>query len=595
MADVVRSNDGPVQMVLREPADHTVLIAIFKWYRFILAFALLAAGVAAAVMLYPSRPAAIAKVLVKSDQGPNPVSGLPTSSIGSVSYRLLRTEAEFFGSRVVILPVARALGAQPSEPEGGRPLEQAIEGLQERLDVTTLPNTTILYAKLTAKKDEDAERTLGMIVDSYVEQHAIAHGRSTNLSTFFTAEMESSQSNLRRVEERLRQWQEANNIIALESQINVQLNTVTDLENRLKRMDIEIQGTRTQIQSLTRDVAAEPMQAVASQGHIPNPLIGRLKNDLATEEAALREPKRTAVTDRLRVDIAVAEAALAETASNPLVYKAKTDLVAVEASLAELRQRYGEEDARVLEKAEEARRLGQRINNAEAGPRERLVGLRRELAIAEKEAEAVARERISNLRGQLAAAERDGDSSSGRTLAPNPRREVLNSDLGGARVRLASFMSQQGALTDQYNRARAALTQLQEKRVDFERLSREVEVAKTLYLQNVKRLDEARTTAGLQKHQLTSIVVIEPAHAFRARLSMKRMAIVAFLGALAGLALGAGIAVALEFFNASLRSPRDVEVLLGVPVVATIPVSSGRPRALLAGEQARGSHGGAGR
>jgi uncharacterized protein involved in exopolysaccharide biosynthesis len=595
MSDVMRASDAPVQMVLRAPADHTVLVAIFKWYRFILVSALIAAGLGAGFMLYPSRPAAIAKVLVKSEQGPDPVSGLPTSSISSVSYRLLRTEAEFFGSRVVLLPVARAVRAAGSDAGDARQLDKDIETLQERLDITTVPNTTILSAKLSAPKAEDAERALAMIVDSYVEQHAVAHGRSTNLSSFFSDETERSQANLRRSEERLRQWQQANNIIALESQINAQLGTVADFENRLKRTDVDIQGTRTQIQTLTRDMAGEPLQSVTSQGHMPNPLIGRLKSDLATEEAALRDVKRTPVTDRLRVDIAAAEVALAETTSNPVVYKLKTDLAAAETTFGEMRQRHGEQDARVQEKADEVRRRRQRINAAEANARERLQGLRRELATAEREAEVATRDRIAGLRAQLAAAERDGDASSGTTVSPNPRREVLNTDLGGARVRLASLLSQQSALTEQHGRATAALARLQEKRVDFERMSREVEVAKTLYLQNVKRLDDARTTAGLQKHQLTSIVVIEPAHTFRARLSVKRITMVALLGGLAGVALSVGIAVALEFFNASLRSPRDVELLLGVPVVATIPVTARRPRALLAAEHTRGSHGTSGR
>jgi hypothetical protein len=53
----------------------------------------------------------------------------------------------------------------------------------------------------------------------YIEQHAVAHGRSSNLSSFFfSEETEQAQANLRRSEERLRQWRQANNIVALESQ-----------------------------------------------------------------------------------------------------------------------------------------------------------------------------------------------------------------------------------------------------------------------------------------------------------------------------------------------------------------------------------------
>jgi capsular polysaccharide biosynthesis protein len=102
-------------------------------------------------------------------------------------------------------------------------------------------------------------------------------------------------------------------------------------------------------------------------------------------------------------------------------------------------------------------------------------------------------------------------------------------------------------------------------------MSREVEMATAVHLQNAKRLDDARLTVELRKQQLTNIAVTEPPRATAGSRSTKQVAMVAVLGAVVGLALGVATALALDFFNWALRTPDDVEFYLGVPTLAAIP------------------------
>ena len=145
---------------------------------------------------------------------------------------------------------------------------------------------------------------------------------------------------------------------------------------------------------------------------------------------------------------------------------------------------------------------------------------------------------------------------------------------GGIR-RAEAAQAEANQLLEQYRaqlaEARTALAHLKETRVDAERMARDVELAKAVYLQSSKRLDDARLTIGLNKQQLTNVAVIEPPRASPAGRSLKQAGLVAILGGVVGLGLGVATALALDFCNWSLRTPEDVEFYLGVPALAAIP------------------------
>jgi uncharacterized protein involved in exopolysaccharide biosynthesis len=546
-----------------------LLFTIFKWHRLILAFGLvLMVAAGTTMLLQPPVESATAKVLIKTDRGALPISGIPYVR-SSYSQEVLKTEAEFFESRVVLLPVARALRAEQGQTVPDKELDQDVEVLRARFVVTPLPNTTVLQAKLSGADRVKAERILRMIVDSYVEQHAVA----SSSVAFFEQETERVAARLQEAEDRVRAWEVANNIFAIERQISGQLTTVGELENGIRRTDAEIEAARALLDTLTRDIAALPEQSVNSRDHVANPLIARLKADLAAEEAAMGDARRDAVTERLRIDIAATEVALRDAGSNPLVSKLKSELVAVE--LAQ------DHDRLLQEKRQQISKLQQQIAAAEAQAvteaRERLGSLRRALAAAIHDADAAARERIAGLRAQLAAAAREGPTVARETVALNPLREKLSRDLAAARTRLPSLISQQDALRDQLREAQAALGELRKKRVAFDQISRDVEVVRALYLQNMKRLNDVRVAAQLEKSQLATVAVIEPPR-WSTEGRMKRIALVTLLAASVGLGLGVAAALVLEFFTWSLRTREDVEFYLGVPAVAAIPVVAGSPR-----------------
>jgi uncharacterized protein involved in exopolysaccharide biosynthesis len=557
-----------------EARSHFAL-TLFKWYRLILAFGLAVAVVAGiAMLLRPALPTAAAKILIKTGQDMLPISGLP-APMGRPSDEFLQTEAQLFSSRVVLLPVARALRQERGETPSAAQLDADISALRSGLAVSVVPGTTMLQAQKSSRSQGEAEQILGKMIDSYVDQHATSYAGPAGLLAFFEREASTAAAHLRDAEERLQRWREANDIAAAENQLTVQSNMVGEFDAGLRRTDVEIEGTRAQIQALTQDIAGLPRESVTGREQMANPLIARLKSDIATEEATLVDPNRSAVIERLRTEISAAEIAARDATAAPIVTKLRGDLVTAELALADLRQRYFDEDRHVKEKLEQVERLKQEIGTAERdamkAASERLQNLRQELATAQREVERAAHERIAKLRAQLKAAEHEREVFGRQTLAPNPLRQSLDRDLATARARLTTLISQREGLRHQVQEAKAGLLRLQDKRLDADRIAREVELAKGVYLQNAKRLEDARLTVGLRKHQLTNVAVIEPPRASAGSRSLRHVALVSALGAVVGVGLGVAVALALDFFNWALRTPEDVEFYLGVPALAAIP------------------------
>jgi protein tyrosine kinase modulator len=120
---------------------------------------------------------------------------------------------------------------------------------------------------------------------------------------------------------------------------------------------------------------------------------------------------------------------------------------------------------------------------------------------------------------------------------------------------------------------------MREKRVEFNRLSRTVELSRDAFMLYGKKVEEARIAARLDKEPLSNVAVIEEPYAPYVTDINKRIGMV-LLAAIVGVSLGVAIAFVFDFFNNSLRTEEDVEYYLGAPVLASIPDFKDRVLAL---------------
>jgi uncharacterized protein involved in exopolysaccharide biosynthesis len=144
---------------------------------------------------------------------------------------------------------------------------------------------------------------------------------------------------------------------------------------------------------------------------------------------------------------------------------------------------------------------------------------------------------------------------------------------------LTSLTSQRDTLREQVREASAAVAAMREKRVEYNRLSRTVDLSRDAFMLYGKKVEEARIAARLDKEQLSNVAVIEEPYAPYVTDINKRIGVV-LLAAIVGGALGMAIAFVFDFFNNSLRTEEDVEHYLGAPVLASIPDFKDRVLAL---------------
>jgi len=108
---------------------------------------------------------------------------------------------------------------------------------------------------------------------------------------------------------------------------------------------------------------------------------------------------------------------------------------------------------------------------------------------------------------------------------------------------------------------------LNEKEIQYLALQRESETNQQLYDSIAKRMKETGVTGGLETN---NVRVVETATAPTAPIR-PRKAWNLGLSIVVGLGLGSAIAVAIEYFDTTVRTPDDVERYLGLPVIGIVP------------------------
>ncbi|WP_164116024.1 polysaccharide biosynthesis tyrosine autokinase [Sphingorhabdus sp. Alg239-R122] len=146
-----------------------------------------------------------------------------------------------------------------------------------------------------------------------------------------------------------------------------------------------------------------------------------------------------------------------------------------------------------------------------------------------------------------------------RNLAQDIRNSIRDA-YEVARRQEASLSQSLGGLKD------ATLAE-QNKRIELNLLSREVDTNRTLYQSLLERYKQVSTNADAATNNISIIDTAEDA-----RKVSPRPFINILLSLFAGLALGALLAFLRETFDDSVRSPDDVKRKLGLPLLGTTPL-----------------------
>ncbi len=161
----------------------------------------------------------------------------------------------------------------------------------------------------------------------------------------------------------------------------------------------------------------------------------------------------------------------------------------------------------------------------------------------------------------------------------NPLRQSLESELNKARIEQAGRYPLRTNLAMQVNLYRQQLEQLKGATTTNDDLTRQVKKADDSYRLYAQKQEESRISDELDKQKVSNVSILEAPTVPHVPFKTNRPLTV-LLGIGMGLLLGFGCAIVAEFFRETIHTPRELEALTGMPVVATVPLNSKVPQRL---------------
>jgi uncharacterized protein involved in exopolysaccharide biosynthesis len=178
-------------------------------------------------------------------------------------------------------------------------------------------------------------------------------------------------------------------------------------------------------------------------------------------------------------------------------------------------------------------------------------------------------EEIRKLEEQLGDEERNRPTIAGRQIVrANPVRESRLQALLKLEGELSEYRARRAALEEQVNAATRHLVQLRSRSLEYDRLQHEVSNWRTAQELYRRRMQEARVSEAMDKERMVNVEVVQKPGLTLPRAETQQRS--ALLALLSGLVVALGGAFGAEYFNRTVKSERDVERQLGLPMLGSI-------------------------
>lgn len=162
--------------------------------------------------------------------------------------------------------------------------------------------------------------------------------------------------------------------------------------------------------------------------------------------------------------------------------------------------------------------------------------------------------------------------SAATTTGINPAWQQLQLNLLNERVALAASESSLQTITNQLNELKEKVSHFNRRAQEYQNINREIQLADTSYRRYAESLERSRIDEALQNNHITNVSVAQDATLVRKPVFPDKKTMLAIGTLFAGL-FSVAIALARDFLDQSIRTPEEVEQIVGMPVIATIPKS----------------------
>jgi uncharacterized protein YeaO (DUF488 family) len=156
--------------------------------------------------------------------------------------------------------------------------------------------------------------------------------------------------------------------------------------------------------------------------------------------------------------------------------------------------------------------------------------------------------------------------------ADNPVYIQVKGQLDALAVDRVSAIQKRDALHAKFDQYERRMAQSPEVERQFRTMARDLESAQFKYQEILSKQTEAQVSQNLETERKGErFTLIEPPQPPEKPISPNRKLIL-IVGLLLSVALGAASVVARDSFDASVRGPTDIRLLLQVPALASIPI-----------------------
>jgi uncharacterized protein involved in exopolysaccharide biosynthesis len=161
----------------------------------------------------------------------------------------------------------------------------------------------------------------------------------------------------------------------------------------------------------------------------------------------------------------------------------------------------------------------------------------------------------------------------------NPLRQVLDTEMARARLDLAGQKARRDDLAQQIEQYQAVLSRLEQATNKHGDLARRVKESEDNYQLYARKEEEARITDELDQKKITNVALAETPIVQRAPVKPNRLLTLG-LGIFLAFFVGVSAVFVAELFRDTVHTPRELELLAGIPVIATLLEGQGHPATL---------------
>jgi polysaccharide biosynthesis transport protein len=168
-------------------------------------------------------------------------SGLLVEVLSYSSADSIETQASLIRSYPILEDVARRLGRLP-EPSAGEPLREskaytaALDAIAGKIRTVRIPNTSIIEISATSTNPREARDLANTVAQAYRDYNrAVRNARITEARKFIEAQLREVDGRVKRAEEEVWAFREANRIIAPGAETSVLLSVFTQLRGDIER------------------------------------------------------------------------------------------------------------------------------------------------------------------------------------------------------------------------------------------------------------------------------------------------------------------------------------------------------------------------